>query len=132
MRIEEKAETRSVSGPGIAVSLAIGTIWLAGCAGRQAVDLGESHPANPRAAAAPMTLPARRQIAARSFEQAQVEPGGNVLAVAAAVRAVYYRLVGDAQLTQYSAPPSPGCTGLRLPRRDAESMPARFLHRPRG
>ncbi len=44
-----------------------------------------------------LTLPARREIAARSFERAQVELGGKVLAVAAAVRTAYYRLVGDAQ-----------------------------------
>jgi len=32
-----------------------GALWLAGCAGSPALELGESHPANPRAAAAAMT-----------------------------------------------------------------------------
>ncbi len=60
MRIDRKgkAQARRVSGPRIAVSLAIGTMWLAGCAGGQALELGEGHPASPRATPAGMTASA--------------------------------------------------------------------------
>lgn len=44
-----------------------------------------------------LTLPARRAIAADTFERAQFALGSRILEVAAAVRAAYYRLVADEQ-----------------------------------
>ena len=47
-----------------------------------------------------LTLPARRAIAASSFDQAQLELGSKVLHVAESVRTTYYRLVADAQVIE--------------------------------
>jgi Cu/Ag efflux protein CusF len=64
------------------VLLAAGSVWLAGCVGTEALELGESHPANPRAAAASLAasagLTAYRtpdDFAARLAADASTAPG---------------------------------------------------------